>query len=269
MFESFLTIREIEKKPYMMFVWAVIISTVAVLLSAQIAYKVRFASITFDLSGLFVVLFTIIPASYFLITLLKTEEKMEEREILKYHKKSFWEKHEMYLKWVGLFFAGLTLSFSVWSFILPQNFFQIQNVKIDQIQGRMTTGEYAHGDFGSYLAIVYNNLQVTLFAFIFSLIFGAGSVFIISWNASILGVAIARNSRHILEIPVASLYYLPHGIPEILAYLCAGLAGGILSAAIIKRNDTRVLKVIAIDSLKIMLLAVALIFVAGFIEVYL
>ena len=125
------------------------------------------------------------------------------------------------------------------------------------------------GDFGSFVKIVQNNLQVMLFAFVFSLVFGAGAVFIITWNASILGVAIARVAGHPLNIPVTALRYVPHGVPEIAAYLLAGLAGGILSAAVIREHDSRVLKVIAMDSAKIMLLALALVIVAGAIEVYL
>jgi stage II sporulation protein M len=170
---------------------------------------------------------------------------------------------------MGLFFIGITLTFAVWSFVLPQDFFQVQNSKIDQIQGSIVEGDYIRGDFGSFSLIVQNNLQVMLFAFIFSLIFGAGAIFIITWNASILGIAITRGSTYLHEIPIVGLGYLPHGIPEILAYLCAGLAGGIISAAVIRKHDNRVLKAIMLDSAKILLLAIVLILIAGGIEVYL
>jgi len=269
MFESFIDFSEIKRRPWLMLVWSLLISTVAILISAQISYRISAGNIVFNLSGLFAVLFTIIPAAYLFTELIKKEESLEEKEIKAYHKKSFWDKHELYVKWAGLFFIGITLSFSVWSFLLPQDFFQVQNHKIEQIQGRFLTGEYVHGDFGSFVKIVYNNLQVMLFAFIFSLAFGAGAVFIISWNASILGVAIARVAGHPLNIPVASLRYLPHGIPEIAAYLVAGLAGGILSAAVIRNEDNRIMRIIALDCARLMVLAIALVLVAGAIEVYL
>jgi len=268
MLESFLDFKEIKNRPHMMLIWAVIISSIAVLISAQISYKVPIGETIFNLSGLFSVLFTIIPAAYFLTVMIKREEALEEREIIRYHKKSFWEKHKLHLIWTSLFFIGLTLSFAFWCLVLPEDFFQVQHNKIDQIQGRIT-GEYIRGDFNSFVRIVYNNLQVMIFAFLFSLIFGAGAVFIITWNASILGVAIARNCKHIAEIPLVGLGYLPHGLPEITAYLLAGLAGGIISAAVIKRNDWRVLKVIIMDSLKLLVLASILIVIAGIIEVYL
>ena len=269
MFESFLDFNEIRKKPYMMLVWSMLISSIAILIAMQISYRVAISGVVFNLSGVFSVLFTIIPAVYFITLVIKTEESLEERDILKYHRKSFWQRHELYLQWMGLFFIGITLAFSLWSFALPQDFFQVQNSKIDQIQGSFTEGNYIRGDFGSFAMVVQNNLQVMLFAFVFSLIFGAGAIFIITWNASILGIAITRGSSFVHEIPLVGMRYLPHGIPEILAYLCAGLAGGILSAAIIRKHDNRILKLIAFDAAKILFLAIVLIVIAGGIEVYL
>jgi uncharacterized membrane protein SpoIIM required for sporulation len=269
MFESFLNFDEVKNKPYMMLIWAVIISSLGIIVAMQISYRVLYESVVFNLSGIFAVLFTIIPAVYFITMLIKTEENLEEKDILTYNKKNFWQRHELYLQWMGLFFIGITLTFAVWSFILPQDFFQVQNSKIDQIQGNFVEGDYIRGDFGSFSLIVQNNLQVLLFAFIFSLIFGAGAIFIITWNASILGIAITRGSTYLYDIPLVGLRYLPHGIPEILAYICAGLAGGILSAAIIRKHDNRVLKPIMFDSAMILLLAIALIIIAGGIEVYL
>jgi uncharacterized membrane protein SpoIIM required for sporulation len=93
-------------------------------------------------------------------------------------------------------------------------------------------------------------------------------VFIIVWNASILGVAIGELSKYFWEIPIKTLMFLPHGIPEIIGYLCAGLAGGLLSAAILRCRSTDVLKIIFLDSLKIILLGVVFILIAAGIEVY-
>ena len=217
MFESFLDFDEIKRKPYMMLIWSVILSSIAIIVAIQVSYRVMIEGVIFNLSGVFAVLFTIIPSVYFLTVMIKKEEDLEERDILKYHRKSFWQRHELYLQWMALFFVGLTLAFALWSFMLPQDFFQVQNSKIAQIQGDVLEGNYVHGDFGSFAMIVQNNVQVMLFAFVFSLIFGAGAIFIITWNASILGVAITRGSEYIHEIPFVGMRYLPHGIPEILA----------------------------------------------------
>jgi uncharacterized membrane protein SpoIIM required for sporulation len=266
MFESLLSYEEVEKKPWLMLVWAVVLGSIAILISAQIAYRVNIAGQLFNLSGIFSVMFVIIPSAYYITRWIKKEERFEEISILKFHKDTFWDKHGNYILISLFFFAGLTLAFAIWAFILPGDFFQVQSSKINQIQG--VSGALTHGDFGSFSRILMNNLQVTVFAFLFSLFFGAGAVFIIAWNASILGVYISQLSRHALEIPWWGLFFLPHGVPEIGGYIIAGLAGGIVSAAIIRKNNKKVLKIIILDSVKLIVLAVALIFLGAAIEVY-
>jgi uncharacterized membrane protein SpoIIM required for sporulation len=220
-----------------------------------------------NLSGIFAVLFVIIPSAYYMTMWIKREEEIEEREIRSHHKRDFWARHGGYIMIYLFFFAGLTIAFSVWSFALPGDFFQVQSSKINQIQG--VTGALTHGDFGSFTRILSNNAQVMVFAFLFSLFFGAGAVFIIAWNASILGVYISQLSRHVLEIPWWGMFFLPHGIPEIGGYLFAGLAGGIISAAILKKNDRKVLRIIVLDAMMILAVAVVMIVAGAAIEVYL
>ena len=267
MFESILSFEEVEKKPWLMFVWALVLGSIAVLISAQIAYRVSIAGQWFNLSGIFAVMFVIIPSAYYMTLFIKREERLEEMAITKYHKARFWDKHGSYIMIMLFFFAGLTIAFSVWAYALPGDFFQVQSSKINAIHG--VSGAFTQGDFASFSRILTNNLQVTVFAFLFSLFFGAGAVFIIAWNASILGVYISQLSRHVLEIPWWGLFFLPHGIPEIGGYLCAGLAGGILSAAILRKNSNKVLRIIVMDSVKIIALGVVLIFLGAAIEVYL
>jgi uncharacterized membrane protein SpoIIM required for sporulation len=266
MFESILSFEKAEKKPWLMMIWAAVLASIAVLISAQISYKVQISGQWFNLSGLFTVMFVIIPSAYYITQWIKRDERMEEEAIKKFHRNSFWEKHGSYIMISLFFFAGLTLAFSFWSYALPEDFFQVQSSKINQIQG--VTGALTHGDFGSFARILSNNLQVTAFAFIFSLFFGAGAIFIIAWNASILGVYISQLSKHILEIPWWSIFFLPHGIPEIGGYLCAGLAGGLISAAVLRKNDKKVLQIIILDSLKILGIGIVLILLGAAIEVY-
>ncbi len=265
-FESILTFEEVERKPWLMFVWAVVLASIAILISAQIAYRVSIAGQWFNLSGLFSVLFVIIPSAYYLTMFIKREESLEEAWILRPQTSRFWQEHGNYIMIMLFYFAGLTLAFSVWAYALPGDFFEVQSSKISQIHG--VSGALTQGEFSSFARILSNNLQVTVFAFLFSLFFGAGAVFIIAWNASILGVYISQLSRHVLEIPWWGLFFLPHGIPEIGGYILAGLAGGILSAAFLRKNSGKVLRLIVLDSVRILLVAVAMIFLGAAIEVY-
>ena len=260
MIESLLSFKEVNKRPYVVMIWAFIISSIAVLISSQVAPSIPSVD-----PGFFVVLFVIIPSIYFMTALIKKEEAIEEEYIKQHYSKGFWERHEKDIMILLFYFGGLTLGFAVWSVFLPQGFFESQVAKINQIQG--VTG-YATIE-ASFMQILFNNLQVMIFSFLFSFIFGAGAVFIIAWNASILGVYIGQLSKYLWHIPVVSLAFLPHGIPEIAGYLCAGLAGGLLSAAIIRKNTAETLKIITLDSLKILGLGIFLILIGAGIEVLL
>ncbi|MBL7206593.1 MAG: stage II sporulation protein M [Candidatus Aenigmarchaeota archaeon] len=265
MIESFVNIKEIHKKPYYMFIWAVILGSISVFISNTISYQIE-GPVSINLSGFFTILFIVFPSAYFITRLIHHEEVIEENYIEKHSKKSMWKRHEKYLLAFLFFFLGLTITFAFWSSVLPSDFFQMQVLKINQIQGKATDVNASFNSFGN---IFMNNIQVMLFSFIFSFIFGAGAVFIIVWNASILGVYVGMISKSIWEIPLVSMSFLPHGIPEISAYLCAGLAGSLISVAIIRRNKMEVVKGVALDALKLFGLAILLIFIAAVIEVYL
>jgi len=271
MLESILNFREVEKSPYLTFVWALLIATVGILFSTQLFYRVQISGVSFNLTGMFSVIFTIIPSVYFLTTVIKKEEQMEEEAVRKHYQQGFYARHERDILLFLFYFLGVTFAFAVWAFILPTDFFQVQLIKIHEIRAAMSgavTGEVIKGSFSSFMAILTNNLEVMVFAFIFSLLFGAGAVFIIVWNASILGTAIGDLSKSVFEIPVVAFSFLPHGIPEIIGYLCAGLAGGLISAAILRCRSTDVLKLIFFDSIKILLLGTFFILIAAGIEVY-
>ncbi len=263
MLESLIDFKTINEKPYMTFIWAIIISSVAIIITSQISSTVYISNTAVQISGLFALTFTLLPSVYFVTLLIKKEELIEENALRAHYAKGFWERHEKDILILLFYFLGLTLSFAVWTMILPQDFFQIQTAEINRIHG--LTG--AAAQFSNFTRILTNNMQVMFFALIFSFIFGAGAVFIIVWNASILGVYIGQLSKSIWHIPVVSFSFLPHGIPEIGGYVAAGLAGGLLSAAIIRKADIKILKGVAFDSMKIFILGAILIVIGAAIEV--
>ena len=270
MLESLVSFKEITKRPYLMFPWAFVMGSIAIFISIQVSYRVIISSISFDPTGLFAVLFVILPSSYFITHLLKKEELLEEEYIREHHEKFFWVRHEKDIMIMMFFFLGLTMAFAFWSFIMPESLFQVQIAKINQITGGTGVTGAAINQNELFSRILVNNLQVMGFSLLFSFIFGAGVAFIIAWNASILGIYVgAKLSETVWHIPVVTLGFLPHGLPEIAGFVCAGLAGGLLSAALIRNRDMRMLKIIAFDSAKIMGIAVSLIFMAAAIEVYL
>lgn len=271
MFESIIGFEDFDKKPERMFLrmfaWSVAISSIAIFIASQVSVRIGMSGVVFDTSGLFSVLFVIIPSAYYMTVLIKREERIEEKDIENFHRKSFWDKHFMHIILLLVFFTGVTLTFATWHFFVDPNFFQIQQQVINSIQG--TSGALTKGSFLDFERILANNAQVMVFAFLFSLFFGAGAVFIIVWNASILGVAIAKISETIWHIPGTSSIFVAHGVLEIGAYIVAGLAGSIISAAVLRNNKKAVLRIILVDSMKLLVLAIVLIAAGAFVEVYL
>jgi stage II sporulation protein M len=267
MLESLINFEEINEKPYLIFLWAFLLTSVAVIVSNHIAFRISTGGVTFNLTGLFAVFFTLIPAIFFVTLMINREERMEERMIRKHYTKGFWERHEKDTIILLVFFAGTTFAFSLWTLMLGPDAFQIQADTINRIRGGIS-GSFTE-DMTAFQSIALNNLQVMLFSFFFSFMFGAGAIFIIIWNASVLGVFIGQLSQSVAHIPLVSLNFLPHGIPEIAAYLVAGLAGGLLSAAIIRKNSAEVLNIVAADNLKLLLVGIALVFLAAGVEVFL
>jgi uncharacterized membrane protein SpoIIM required for sporulation len=269
MLESLLDFKRIDERPYIIVVWGFLVCSIGTLFSTQLVYEITISQTTVNLSGIFAVLFTLIPSIYFITILIKREEAIEEIEIEKHHKKTLWQRHGRDITLLMMFFIGTTLAFSVWTLLLPRDVFQIQSMKIGEIRSGMTGQLTSIVQGEVFNRILINNLQVMFFSFIFSLLFGGGAVFILVWNSSILGVFIGQLSKNLLEIPINTMRFMPHGIPEIGGYVCASLAGGILSAAILREHHKKkIFESIVMDSLMILGLGILLIFCAACIEVY-
>ena len=109
-----------------------------------------------------------------------------------------------------------------------------------------------------------------IFTLIFSLIFGAGAIFILAWNASVIAAAIGIFTGYDWkEIPLGIARYMIHGFPEIAAYFITALAGGIFGVGVI-RNGIKSKIFLRILENTVMLLFIAIIFliIAAVIEVY-
>ena len=78
---------------------------------------------------------------------------------------------------------------------------------------------------------------------LFSFLYGAGAIFLLAWNASTLGVVIGTTIRNAVSqfgiftaINIGLGSYLLHGIPEMASYLIAAIAGGMISAAVVRHG---------------------------------
>jgi uncharacterized membrane protein SpoIIM required for sporulation len=213
-----------------------------------------------------------------IVRLLEYEEKKGERELQKRHHLLIKDHKQVFMVYLYLF-IGLVIGFTALFIFLPsstaEKVFEDQVTTINAIRGG--TGSFAQ-DTNIFILIVSNNLKVLFFCLLFAFIYGSGAIFILTWNASVIsaaigdlirvGIAQASHIEYFKIVPLSFGRYLFHGLPEIGAYFLAGIAGGILSTAVIRKQfNKKYFSKILVDSLDLIVLAIILLFLAGLLEV--
>src|SRR3989344_1935240 len=260
MLESILNPKNAEDKPFHVFGIAILYSFVAMIFAQQL-----FPS---QSSLLTIALITIIFVPFFQ-KLFETEETAD----ITVHK-NLYERHKKSILVFSGFFLGTMFAITGAYLFLPQSqLFTLQTETLGNI-GAPTGKIISAEDFARFF---FNNTKVMTLIFILSAVMGAGAVFILAWNASVIGVFVGLFSQNLASHTgsIAYLYGIPlalssialHGIPEILAYFVAGLAGGILSVGIIREKAfSDNFKIIFKDSLFLFAFAEFLIIGAALLE---
>ena len=221
--------------------------------------------------GLVAVFLVSLVGAYPLIAYLRGEEK--EILVKKLSEEKLLARHVDELAIYISFFLGVMFGFLISAIVLPPDFFSVQIEIIEGIRGSALQG--ATGNvIVSYLfeKIVTNNLWVFFLTFVVSFLFSAGMVFILVWNASVLGVFIAKASTGMSDIHLLLFSYLPHGLLEIASYILAGISGALLSYQFGYYYTTKEYKKEAFirvvkDSMIVLVFGLACLFLAAVIEV--
>lgn len=268
-----------QRRPWEMFFIGLFYASISFLLVSLVFRKDFVLS---EGAGLLLVIFTVIcclPFVYFIIKLEegKDIEIEDSGKLIKEHWKA--------LKALMWLFLGFVVALSFWNIILPEQAGENFNFQIKTFCAINSPSNYENclsqngipsftgsaTNITTFLSIFSNNIYVLIFTILFSLIFGAGAMFILVWNASVIASAIGIFAKGSLKsLPLGVLRYMIHGVPEIMAYFVGALAGGIISVAII-RKDLRGegLWKIMQDSLILVIIAVVILVIAGLMEVYL
>ncbi len=222
--------------------------------------------------GLMSVAFTAILLVPSLSALLATEENQEVRE-KKFSIILLWKDHNDILRVYLFMFLGIFFAFSLATiFISPQEIAKGFSPQLGAAGIRGSAVDY----FSEFSSIVKNNLLIFIVCFILSLVYGAGAVIFLAWNASVWGVVfgfIAKTSSYGIN-PLAKfssmmLPILPHLTTEALAYVWAAIVGGIVSKAIIREKfGSKKFNHIFTDALMLLALGFVIVVLAGLLEVY-
>ncbi|MBN2458325.1 stage II sporulation protein M [Candidatus Woesearchaeota archaeon] len=271
--ESFITPMKAEKRPWQMMLLGVFYSSVAIMFSYIISP---------NNSSMLMVFFTVMACMPIIYNTIKYEESKDEKGLSEVR---LLKEHYRALEVFIFLFLGITLSFSVWNIVLPEsislNLFSAQFETMQSVNANATSMS------GRFFGIFMNNLEVLFWCTAFSFLYGLGAIFILTWNASVIGFAIAKfiksnlanlaqqlgavSTAGYIQIYSCGYFvrYLPHGLLEIAAYFMAGLAGGILSVAVIRhRLGTKGFMDIVFDSADLLLISFIVIFIAGLVEVF-
>lgn len=174
-------------------------------------------------ADLLVVIFSAIPLVYPLTSFFFDDEK----------------NHAPHLPEVANYFSlfsGQVIGFMALGFYYPR-FFTAQS----QVAG--ITGNAISPGF--LIGILANNIGVFLSIAVVSFIVGSAGAFILSWNASVLGVFLADLLHQLpgtfayltgtenVPTPIA---YVPHATFEMTGFILAGISGSLMSAAVYREH---------------------------------
>ena len=272
MLEALINPKEAENKPLHVFFVAILFTLVSIYTAqAVFSYYASMLTVAF-ITILFVPLFQR------LFVIEEEKERKIFRERMDYA--SIFRRHEDIIKVYTAFFLGVVVATTTFLTLFPQPGESVFKLQMDTLAVMRGTGAVTFNmdNFFHYLS---NNTSVLGFAFLISFFFGTGAVFILSWNATVIGTFLYIGIKSMVEegapLGLAYLYGLPagllsisiHGIPEILGYFFAGIAGGILSVGVIReRIFSNEFRQVFRDSLIFLLSAEVLIVIGAFLEAF-
>lgn len=281
MLESLINPKRAEKGPWKMFFIGLLYASLSILM---VSWVFGGDSVLSQYLGILVVTFCVMFSLPFMYFIIKKEEEDDE-EVSGFW--GVWNIHKDAIHALMWLFMGFVVAFSFWYILLGNpSLFNAQIETYCKINSPSAVGSCIerYYQIGSpfleptgaatrelwLLAIIENNVYVMIFTVLLSLVFGAGAIFVLAWNASVISAAIAIFTENQLrDIPLGLLRYMIHGIPEIAAYFVAALAGGIFGIGVL-RHGFRGKKFMQVFENVIILLVIALAIIvfAAIIEVY-
>ncbi|MFH1786497.1 MAG: stage II sporulation protein M [archaeon] len=261
-FEYFLEPEKAEQDPRQAFLLAAMLSTIAILLS--IILFPQYASFT-------TLFFVALGSSQFIHKIFLDEavgaEKAKSvKEMLK--------RDLPVTKIYFYFFLGMVATFLFWIVVLKDYGFFLFRAQEEFLGIPIAGGNVGGGSF-AFLVILLNNILVLTVFFFISIVFTAGSLLVLGWNASLFAMFIVLAAKRVSEYGLLSaitkiaLIYSVHSIPEFISYFLAANAGAVLSMGIVKRGKIdAALQNIINDSFVLMFLSYAIVLIAAFLEAF-
>lgn len=285
--ETLFSAKSIHRHPLLMIIHALVLSSVGIWVAFySFPQWANMLSLAFVAIGF-------IPV---MENLLKHEEKIEAKR--PGFAGTFVARHFNIVQAYAWIFIGLIISYAFWYSVMPadtrasvfgeqeQTFKSIGDLK-QNLTGKFSgaTATCNQDTMCWFQVIFANNASLTVLFIFLGLVFGAGAIFLLAWNASVIGVVIGQN---IVALTASyqqfgflngifaffhglfnSLGLLPHGIFEASGYFFASIAGAIIGIALTRRHYYKhEINTILKDSILLTALSLACIAIGAIIEAF-
>jgi len=282
MLESILSFKTIRRSPWDAFILGVILTTASIFAGYYLSYFIEASA---SILALALLIISLAPLMHGMLS----KEYDTDEEIVKKHGHHSFMRHADTIAIYSFLFLGMMAAFCFWFSFLPaesSGLLPSYNAVFDEqlnAYGALTR-QTATGHFVACNAcfdmLYKNNLNILIYCFLASFLFGVGAIWLLSWNASIIAVAIGMKIRQELaNIGFLHAYFMGFSkyslgmavwaVPEVGAYFVAALSGGIISVAVSRHHFlSREFWFAVYDALLLLALAVLLVILGAYIEHY-
>ena len=251
MLDILLKLQWLERKPMMAFLLGLAFPTMGMI----------FGTLLFPEAPSFPAVFlTTLAAAPIMIRLLEHEKLDMRAEKFLMRNKNVTEAY-LYM------FFGMATIFALWFTIMPAEMSSwMFNEQLIHAFG--ATGMFTF-NMPMFATIIMNNMGLLFFFFLLAIFYGSGSIFLLTWNASVLGIMWGNAMRALwlgnsAAFAAGTLMPIPYMVPEVLAYFLAAIGGGIVAVHL--HTQKKVLPVAMKDSIVLLGLSIVILIAAGIIE---
>jgi uncharacterized membrane protein SpoIIM required for sporulation len=185
--------------------------------------------------------------------------------------KRIYSVHRSMIHLFGFYFIGAVLAYTFWFAVLPsQASYELYYPQLQEIR-TLSSSVLSSQAFSQEAVefLFYHNLQVFVLMFLFSVLYGIGALYLLLWNASIIGAVVGEKILRdgIFGVVTGFLGLIPHGIFELSSYFVVALAGGVLSVSIARSSYKKpFFKYLVEDVALLTLVALVLLAIGALIE---
>ncbi len=249
--ESLLAVENARQNPLKIIALSAVFASIAILLTTYLKLTPP---------GFMLIILVITPSIPFVLNAINKSEEEDEKDSHFLGSRTL-SRHLPTIAVLFAFFIGLTAAFTFWYTTLPADesnaLFASQVTELKNVQNAFSGKATQYALLPTFELIFLHNLTVLGLIIGFSLLYGAGAVYVLAWNASVIAVFLGNFAKNLAGfwsgLGIGVLGILPHGSFELLAYSTGTLAGGILSKAAVNeiRNSNTPIFHIAYDAVKL------------------